>query len=82
MILETYRTEHDGERSLVREILSGPDTLSRVLGQELQVGSTAFEPLLHLDLVLDDQGFSLGKGIDGFVEDGRDGVVGGLGLWW
>lgn len=74
----TYGTEHDGERGSVLEVVTGPDTLARVLGQELQVGSTALESLLHLDLVLHDERFSLGKGVNGLVEHGRDGVVSSL----
>jgi hypothetical protein len=74
----TYGTEHDGERGSVLEVVTGPDTLARVLGQELQIGSTALESLLHLDLVLHNERFSLGKGVNGLVEHGRDGVVSSL----
>jgi len=77
----THRTEHDGERGLVREVLSSSNSLARVLGQKLQVSSTTLETLLHLDLVLNDQRLSLRKHINRLVEYGRDGVVGGLRLW-
>lgn len=74
----TYGTKHDGERGSVLEVVTGPDTLARVLGQELQIGSTALESLLHLDLVLHNERFSLRKGVNGLVEHGRDGVVSSL----
>lgn len=80
------RAKHDRERSLVGEIFAVTQTLARVLGEELEVGAAAFEALLRLDFVLDDEGDSSGFfGVraddgDGFGEDGGDGVVGGLGL--
>lgn len=80
------RAKHDRERCLVGEILAGTQTLARVLGEELEVGTTAFEALLGLDFVLNDERDAcrfVGVGTfdrDGFGKDGRDGVVGGLGL--
>jgi hypothetical protein len=55
---------------LVRVLVTSTKTTARlVLGEELDVGSTAVETFLQLDLVLHDEGLAL-----------RDGVVGGLGL--
>jgi hypothetical protein len=77
----TYRSEHDSERGLVSEVLSSPDTLAWVLGKKLQVSSTTFQTLLHLDFVLNHQGLSLGENIDGLMEYSGNGVMSGLGLF-
>ena len=68
-------TKHDGEGGLVGVVFTSTEALVR-LGQELDVSTTAFQTLLELDLVLDDEGLALG--VDGLGEEGRDGVVGGL----
>lgn len=62
---------------LVGVLLTSPQAVS--LGQELDVGATALEPLLELDLVLNDERLGLG-GIDRLREESGDGVMGSLGL--
>ena len=47
-----------------------------VLLEELQIGTATLEAVLQLDLVLDNEGLALG--VDGLLELGGDGVVGGL----
>lgn len=49
-----------------------------LVGQQLDIGATALETLLKLDLVLNDEGLALG--VNGFGEESGDGVVGSLGL--
>ena len=62
---------------LVSVLLAGTEALL-LLGQELDVGTAALKALLELDLVLDNKGLALG--VNRLGEEGRDGVVGGLGL--
>ena len=69
------RTEHDGPRSLVGELLSS--SLEAVF-QKLDVTTTAVAALLVLDFILNNQGL-VGE-VDSLVESSRDGVVGSLGL--
>jgi hypothetical protein len=64
---------------LVRVLVTSTKTTARlVLGEELDVGSTAVETFLQLDLVLHDEGLALR--VDRLGEESGDGVVGGLGL--
>lgn len=50
-----------------------------LVGQQLDIGTTALETFLELDLVLNDEGLALG--VNRFGEESRDGMVSSLGLF-
>lgn len=64
---------------LVSVVLTSTKTLVLLVGQQLDISTTALETLLEFDLVLNDERLALG--VNGFVEKGRDGMVSGLGLY-
>lgn len=72
----TVRSEHDGERRLVCVVLALLEAAVGISSQELDVGTTALESLLELDLVLDNKRLALG--VNGLGEESRDGMVSSL----
>jgi hypothetical protein len=88
------RSKHDSKRCLIRILFSRSQPLSRLpfslslsraglllglLCEQLDIRSSALEPVLQLDFVLDDEGLVEGRD-DGVWEEGGDGVVGCFGF--